>query len=259
MIVGMPSRIRPQRRYDHRLRDLVRRTGDVTVATDLGVPRSTARGWLTEPATVIVSLDGANLTELQLRQEIVRLRRDLQKLTALLRLMLAVQQSLGFTLTHQRLPDGRAKQRVLRAVDQARRCLPLRALLRLLRLSPSRFHAWQRQATCALDDRSSCPRISPHRMTAAEVHVIEELVTSPDYRHVPTGTLAVLAQRLGRVWASPSTWYRLVRRFGWRRPRAESIPRNRKSACVRNTRMRCGTSIPPSSACSTALAPMCMS
>ena len=72
-IVGMPSRTRPQRRYDHRLRDLVRRTGDVTVATDLGVPRSTARGWLAEPATVVVSLDGANLTKLELRQEILRL------------------------------------------------------------------------------------------------------------------------------------------------------------------------------------------
>ena len=33
------------------------------------------------------------------------------------------------------------------------------------------------------------------------------MVTSPDYRHVPTGTLAVLAQRLGMVWASPSTWH----------------------------------------------------
>jgi hypothetical protein len=55
MIVVMPSTIRPQRRYDHRLRALVRRAGDVTVTTDLGVPRSTARGWLAEPATVVVS------------------------------------------------------------------------------------------------------------------------------------------------------------------------------------------------------------
>ena len=34
---------RPQQRYDHRLRELVRRTGDLTIATDRGVPRSTAR------------------------------------------------------------------------------------------------------------------------------------------------------------------------------------------------------------------------
>jgi len=49
-------------------------------------------------------------------------------------------------------------------------------------------------------------------------------VTSPEYRHVPTGTLAVLAQRLGTVWASASTWYRLVRRFAWRRPRLRVHP-----------------------------------
>ena len=52
------------------------------------------------------------------------------------------------------------------------------------------------------------------------------MVTSVDYRHVPTGTLAVLAQRLGRVWASPSTWYRLVRQNGWRRPRLRVHPAN---------------------------------
>jgi putative transposase len=50
------------------------------------------------------------------------------------------------------------------------------------------------------------------------------MVTSPEYRHVPTGTLAVLAQRLGTVCASPSTWYRLVRKYGWRRPRLRVHP-----------------------------------
>ena len=44
------------------------------------------------------------------------------------------------------------------------------------------------------------------------------MVTSPDDRHVPTGTLAVLAQRLGTVWAAPSTWSRVKRQYGWRRP-----------------------------------------
>jgi hypothetical protein len=50
------------------------------------------------------------------------------------------------------------------------------------------------------------------------------MVTSPAYRHVPTGTLAVVAQRHGTVSASPSTWYRLVRKFGWRRPRVRVHP-----------------------------------
>jgi hypothetical protein len=66
--------------------------------------------------------------------------------------------------------------------------------------SPSRFQAWgRRQTACALDDWSSCPRTSPHRLTLSEVKAIREMVTSPEYRHVATGTLAVLAQeRPGR-------------------------------------------------------------
>ena len=66
MIASMPTTVRPQQRYDHRLRNLVQRTGDVTVATDRGVPRSTARGWLGATPTVVVGLDVADLTEPEL-------------------------------------------------------------------------------------------------------------------------------------------------------------------------------------------------
>jgi hypothetical protein len=58
----------------------------------------------------------------------------------------------------------------------------------------------------------------------SEIRAIQDRVTSPDYRHVPTGPLAVLAQRLGKVGASPSTWSRLVRQHGWRRPRLRGHP-----------------------------------
>jgi putative transposase len=169
---------RPQHRYDHRLRELVQRTGNLTIATDLGVPRSTARGWLGTAPTVVVGLDVANLTELELQQEVLKLRRRLQKLAALLRLALILLHVSGFTLSGDRLPDGQDKLRILRAVDQARDCIPLRALLRFLHLSPSRFHAWRRRHIgCALDDQSSCPRTSPHRLTPSEIRVIHNMVT----------------------------------------------------------------------------------
>src|ERR1700736_29434 len=166
MIMSMPTTARPQQRYDHRLREFVQRTGDVTIATDLGVPRSTARGWLGAAPTVQVCLDGADLTEPELRREVLKLRRRVQKLTALLRLALPLLRPSGFRLTGERLPDGRAKMRIPRAVDRARDYLPLQAVLRFLRVSPSRFHAWQ--GACALDDQSSCPRTSPSRLTPPE-------------------------------------------------------------------------------------------
>ncbi len=231
----MTTTLRGQRRYDHRLRELVHRTGDVTIGTDVGVPRSTARGWLRQSLQPVVSLDETTLTGQELQHEVVQLRRRVRKLAALLRLVLAVLRVSGFTLSCTRLPDGRDKQRLLRALDQARLCIPMRGLLRVLALSPSRFHAWRRQDGCALDDQSSCPRTSPHRLTPDEVHVIGEMVTTLEYRHVPTGTLAVLAQRLGKVWASPSTWYQLVRKCGWRRPRLRVHPAKPKVG-LRTTR-----------------------
>src|SRR5438093_4564864 len=97
---------RPQHRYDYRLRELVRRTGDVTIATDLGVPRSTARGWLAAASTVVISVDVASLTEAELRQEILKLRQCVEKLAALLRLALALLQISGFRLSSARLPEG---------------------------------------------------------------------------------------------------------------------------------------------------------
>jgi hypothetical protein len=140
----MPTAARPQQRYDHRLRNLVHGTRDVTIATDLGVPRSTARGWLGKAPKVVVSLDITDLRASELQQEVLKLRRRVRKLTALIRLALVLLRSSGFTLTYERLPDGRAKIRILRAVDRAREYVPLRALLRFLRLSPSRFSAWRR-------------------------------------------------------------------------------------------------------------------
>jgi len=102
-------------------------------------------------------MDVTNVKTLELQQEVLELRRRVKKLKALLQLA-ALLRSSGFTLTHERLPDGRDKIRILRAVDRARGFVPLPALLRFLRLSPSRFHAWQRrQYACALDDESSCP------------------------------------------------------------------------------------------------------
>jgi transposase-like protein len=66
------------------LRDLVHNTGDATIATDLGVPRSTARGWLRKAPTVAVTMGVTTVTTLELQQEVLELRRRVKKLTALL-------------------------------------------------------------------------------------------------------------------------------------------------------------------------------
>ena len=93
MIIALTTTGRRQQRYDHRLRELVQGTGDVTIASDLGVPRSTARGWLANAPKVVVSLDVTDLKESELRQEVLELRRRVKKLTALLRLAVPTRKS----------------------------------------------------------------------------------------------------------------------------------------------------------------------
>ena len=216
---------RPPRSYDHRLRQLVYQTGDIALATRLGVPRSTASGWLRAEPPEVVSFDILSGEEQQLQAEVLKLRRRLRVLGSIVGLLLALLRLSGFRLTGTRLPNCKAKDALLRAVHRARKVFPLRSALRVLGLSPSRFHSWcAHDPGCHPEDQRTCPRRSPNQLTAIEVMAIKEMVTSKDYCHVPTSRLAILAQRLGKVFASPTTWARLVRERGWRRPRLRVHP-----------------------------------
>jgi putative transposase len=174
--------------------------------------------------TKVVSLDVLELDTIRLQHEVILLRRRIERLLSLLRLVVIALKVSGISFARVRLPEGTAKLRLLRAIERSRSHLPLRTVLRAIGLSYARYHDWIRVDRCGLDDRPSCPRNSPQQLTLNEVNIIRDMVTSDDYRHVSTGVLARLAQRLGKVFASSTTWYRLVRDHKWRRPRKRVHP-----------------------------------
>jgi hypothetical protein len=193
------------------------------------VPRSTASGWLRRSQRDVITHATVDASAAELQVRVARLEKRISRLAAFLRILLALVRITQPSLERLRVPHASDKSRLLRAIDRSRGVLHLRRILRLIGLSPSRLGAWRRAAeACDLEDEPSCPRFSPHRLTADEIRTIREMVTSPEYRHVPTGRLAILAQRLGRVLASPSTWFRLVRERGWRRPRLRIHPKGPK-------------------------------
>ncbi|MCH7689201.1 MAG: DDE-type integrase/transposase/recombinase [Planctomycetes bacterium] len=220
----MTSTTRTQNKYDHLLREHVRSTGDVNHAIRLGVPRSTARGWVKLAPADVITLDVVDMDNVRLQQQVLRLQSRLDWVVAVLRLFVVVLKASDISLSNIRIPEGTAKLMLLRAIKRSCCVLPLKVALRVVRLSHSRYHAWKQEAECDLDDLPSCPRRASQQLTLTEVSTIKEMVTSEDYRHVPTGTLALLAQRLGKVFASSSTWYRLVRLYKWRRPRGRVHP-----------------------------------
>ncbi len=219
----MPTRQR--RVYDHRIKEEIVRSRNPGLFPELHIPPSTARSWIQRGLGEVVSLGTACEDEAILRARSATLERRGRKLTALLRLTVALLRVSGFRLDRQRVPDETAKRTVLRAVERAQRVIPLAATLKALHLSPSRYYAWVRaQHGCELPDQPSCPRSTPQRLTPDEVRVIKELVTAPDCRHMSIRGLALHAQRLGKVFAHPATWAKLIRDHAWRRPRRRVYP-----------------------------------
>ena len=240
----MTPETRTRRRYDHRLRGLVHSSGNIGLAIQNGVPRSTAKDWLRRPTPTVVTLDVTAMTEDALREEVVALRQRNDRLIAVLRLLVVLLRISGFTLARCRVADGSKKVLMLRAIENSRASLSLRSALRILKLSSTRYHAWKREERCALEDVSSCPRTSPHQLTGAEVRAVKDMVTSEEYRHVPTGTLALLAQRLGKVFAPRrhgTAWCAFITGGDHAR---EFIRQSQRSAFERQSRMKFGMSTP---------------
>ncbi len=214
----MPCR----RTYDHRIREAIVASGDPNLFPELNIPSSTARTWLKEGCRAVVSFSS---DELALRIQLAHLEKQLKILRVVVRLLLACKRISDRALDHQRLNDGAKKKTLLRALDKARSFLPLKSALHIVGLTRGRYHSWvNREQLCHLDDRPSCARRHPGRLSFNEISTIGDLVTSTEHRHMSIRALALFAQRTGRVFAHPVTWGRLIRERGWRRPRLRVYP-----------------------------------
>jgi putative transposase len=214
-----------RRTYDHRLREHVVRAGARALGHGISIPRSTVSTWQRRGLRPVVTIELLEQNREQLLETIAKLDRRARVLAAVVRLLLALLRVSKFNLGGRRLPEGAAKADILRSIDSAQPWLALGVILRVLGLEPARYHAWRHaSAACALDDRPSCPRTSPGQLTAAEVAAVKSMVLSPERRHMPLRTLALYAQRVGKVFASVTTWAKLIREHGWRRPRHRLHP-----------------------------------
>jgi len=214
-----------RRAYDHRLREHACRNGARALGHRLQVPRSTISSWKRRGLRPVVSHEVFDQDRQKLLSTVEKVERRARILAATVRLLLALLRASAFRLAGERLPQGATKASILRAVTSAHSALPLALILRILGMQPSRYYAWRRvAAACGLDDRSPCPRTVPGQLTAAEIAAVKDMVLAPEYRHMPLRTLSLYAQRVGRVFASASTWARLVRDRGWRRPRLRVQP-----------------------------------
>ena len=211
---------RKRRAYDHRIKEQVVRSRNPHLFPELHIPPSTARSWIQRGLGEVVSFHPNIAGEDVLCERIAAPERRVRILSVVVHLTMVLLRFSGCRLDRHRLPDSSAKLTLLHAVYRARRVLPLSSVLRVLHLSPSRYHAWVRaEQGCDLEDQPICPRSTPHRLTPEEVVMMKEMVTSAEYRHMSIRALALHAQRIGKVFAHPATWAKLIRDRKWLRPR----------------------------------------
>ncbi len=167
---------------------------------------------------MVASVD-VELEVYELLEQVDNLRQRAKVQAAVIGLLVRVLRLRGGKLDADRVPDGVSKSLVLRAIASASGILSLGTALRIVGVSTARYHAWRRKEDgCGLDDQPSCPKSTPSQLTRDEVSTMRDFVESETYRHIAVQNLALYAQRLGKLFASASTWYKMIRRRGWKRP-----------------------------------------
>jgi len=158
------------------------RTGARPLGRGLHVPRSTISSWKRRGLRFVVSLDVFG-DRPQLLSTIDRLEKRARILAATVRLLLALLRASGFSFVGKRLPEGKDKASILRAIASAVPSLPLSGIAggALLHLAARRQ---------SMRPRRSLPvsRTKPAQITAAEIAVVKDMVlarSSVTYPCVP--------------------------------------------------------------------------
>jgi len=208
IMIYMAAPATTRRTYEPDIRRMVAEGRGDDIVRTLKIPRSTVSGWRRRALPPVVSVGPRDQTTEELRAHIGKLERRIEVLTRIMVLLLTLVRVAKLTLNNTRVPDPEDRGRLLRVIDRSEGVLPRRSALRIVGLSHSRYGQWKREGEmdCPVEDLSHCPRTQPGQLTAEEVEKMHTMVTAAEYRHVPTSTLAILAQRLVQVFASASTW-----------------------------------------------------
>jgi putative transposase len=217
--------MRNYRTYDHRIKEMIVESGDPSLFPSLDIPRSTATSWIRKGLTEGVTLPALNQPVQNLVQENERLRKELTISDATQKLTVFTFRVFGFQIQYQRLPSSESKDMILGAIEGASKFLSLKGCLEVIGLTSARYHSWKKkQASCRLTDMISCPRLMTSRLTLDEISKIRDYATSEYFAHYSIMSLSWAAKKAGDLYASATTWSRVIRDLKLRRPGKRVYP-----------------------------------
>jgi putative transposase len=213
------------RKYDHRIRNLIATSQDPYLLPHLKIPLSTRRSWVRKGPVVVVTMSDFELTTRELVHKVASLEKQLLISKAGSTLVSKSVKIMGFEIQYKRTPKAIIKESILDLIEEASEFLPILRCLELVGLSSARYYSWvKRRIKCALEDVPSCPKLSPCKITYSELRKIKSYLTDSSLFHVSVTSLSWLAKRRGEVFASTSTWSKIVQEYGLNRRKQRIYP-----------------------------------
>ena len=197
--------------YDHRIKEIIIQCKNPKLFPDINIPRATVQEWMSKGIKKVVSPfeDDEIATKLVKYQDLENKCKTLETKLTLLKELISV---FGWQVDWTRLPGSEDKQTLLKMIKESAQKIKLTECLEMLGLSKTRYYDWKsREKGCALEDYLSCPKTKPTQMTVKEVSKIKEMVTSKKYSHFTIHSLSFYAKKIGAVFASATTWGKLVK------------------------------------------------
>jgi len=202
---------RRKRSYDHRIKWQIARTRNPHLFPDLKIPLSTAKNWINRGVGEVVTHEIYDFSREELEQNYLNLQIKLKSLESRLGLLISVFKIFGFTLQYQRI-KGEQKTVLINEIKKAHLAASLENCLETIGLTKQRYYGWlKRQKICGLEDHSSCPKLSPTKITGPEISLIKKYVKKPEFSHFSLTSLWLYLRKRGDLVISNSSWFRIIR------------------------------------------------
>jgi len=200
-----------KRSYDFRLKNLIAKTKNPYLFPHLNIPRSTAKNWINRGVGEVVTHEAFDLNREDIELRCLNLEEQVRSLTAQVDLLKFTCTIRGLELQYRRFSEA-DKLKFLEKIKEGLKTITISKCLESIGISSQRYSHWiKRQKKCQLEDQSTCPKLSPQRISSPEIPVIKSAIKDPKFSHFRLTSLWHLLRNRGELVVSNSSWFRIIR------------------------------------------------
>jgi len=197
--------------YDPELKRIVASTGNLQLALENGVPRTTANYWITSSKNVPANISCA---EILLEKEIKSLNNKLEIEKAKLQFVSSLAKHIHLVNDGKKKTPRAIKRTFINKIETYKKYCSTKELISLINMSNSRYLKWKSEnRRCENTKKFECGVKNINQLTGDEVLKISKLASSKKYFHFSLSSLWKFALKNEIIACSKDTWFKYVNLF----------------------------------------------